>query len=153
MKKLQQGEDSIKKLLYKWSKKVNGKIKGCTLKELEEIKNRQRVNFLPKIYEEFMRSLGRESGGLEWIYGFEFRYPFVLEYKEKSIPAILKVLPTDIFVFWTDYENALYFRTLEKPEDPSIFHVTSSELNRENYLISEMGKLSKFFADVIDSNL
>jgi hypothetical protein len=146
----------VQELARKWKMKVERAgltMKGCSESEIREIQDRQRVAFLPSIYQEFMRAFGHEGGGLRWIYGSEFRYPYVLDFKEET--DILGTLPDDIFAFWAsmDYENVLYFHTGDQDNDPVVFHITIGDIDYDDFKITEMGRLSEWFLEIIESNL
>jgi hypothetical protein len=143
----------IQEMARRWTAKFAKPLRGCPDSEINQVQKRQRVPYLPPIYREFLHMFGRESGELARIYGDEFRYPYVLDFKQKAIPIILEKLPDDIFVFWTNYENALFFHTGDKNDDPIVFHITDDETDDKGYVITEKGRLSQWFLGITEFDL
>jgi hypothetical protein len=106
-------------------------IKGCTDHQLEKIKEKQSVTYLPEHYIEFMKTMG--ISGAEKIH-WSLTYEYQLTNKETLIKAIytgeiegwhsgpLVELPEDIVVFYCG-ENIVYnfFRTSNRSDDPEVF--------------------------------
>ena len=58
-------------------------IEGCTDGEIEQLQAAQKVDFLPELYREFMRQMGREDGGLGKLLCADLTYNAVLAFKSE----------------------------------------------------------------------
>lgn len=143
----------LRELVKEWESKSPYNLVGCPESEIDEIMRKQAVKWLPPVYVEFMSLLGRESGHIESRTGDVFRYPYVTDFKVEAIPLLVKQLSDDSFVFWTNYEDVIFFHTVPRIDDPVVYHMTSSENDIHIPEITECGILSEFLLDVIQSSL
>jgi hypothetical protein len=107
-------------------------LKGCSGVEIEEIKRRQGVERLPEMYVEFLRRMGRETGGLGWHFGSSsITYPEVLEFKEDTFEMLRK---PHFFIVTHDYDGdvAVYFHV---DEDDPLLHWVKYSSASENKLV------------------
>lgn len=101
-------------------------ISGCTDDEITDIMKGQRVTFLPMLYREFLKSMGREDGGLGALNNGELRYPYIVTFKEMGgycLPLLTALgVSNNTFVFMTDNANFLYFfHTYVEEDDPLVY--------------------------------
>ncbi|MEP7284747.1 MAG: SMI1/KNR4 family protein [Chloroflexota bacterium] len=101
-------------------------IHGCSPQEINEMKARQGVNYLPDLYVEYLLVLGKEAGNLD--VGSSCFYPTLLELKGSAVNLLEEnefpfLLPDDAFVFFMHQGyQFLYFLTKDKLEDPPVFY-------------------------------
>ncbi len=102
-------------------------IEGCTDEEIEDIQRSQGVSQLPALYIEFMRKLGRKTGGLEWACDLQLTYPKVCRFKHSPFDIVQN---SEIFIFalYRELDTALYFNVNEN--DPIVNYVT---FNQDKY--------------------
>lgn len=102
---------------------------GCNDLEIQEIMKAQGVRRLPKIYEHFLRKMGKQAGS--FLYGDEFLYLSLLDLKQELIeklkitPTAKFELPERAFVFWMhDCYQFMYFVLDDNDDndDPRVFY-------------------------------
>jgi hypothetical protein len=143
--------------LWSSSEACDGQLEGCSEAEIAEIMKAQGVERLPLMYVEFLRHMGRNTGGLEWYFGSELTYPAVCIFKSMSFWFLSQALVTKLrFVFTHDYQGdcSIYFDPTEA-DDPILYRVaydSPSELNPPDIPVletQELGLLSDYLTDFI----
>jgi hypothetical protein len=102
-------------------------ILGCTPEEILEIQQHQGINFLPKMYREFLSTMGKGAG--LFLAHHKFFYPKLLRLKDDIKTELLQPslttfkLPDNAFVYMVNqgYEF-FYFLTHDQDDDPTIYH-------------------------------
>lgn len=106
-------------------------IIGCSESEIEQIKAAQTVTFLPEIYVEFLRKMGKLAGNL--YLGSDWAYPDLLKLKLHASELLNEnansfVLPDDAFVFLMHQGyQFMYFRTNDLKADPEVYYYIEME--------------------------
>lgn len=124
----------------------------------------QSVEYLPKLYRQFMLEFGQEAGGLPST--GEFRYPYVLDFKKDDQPPLWYlgdplILPSDSFIFMTDYDAyALFFQTTDRVDDPFLYRIEENvdhsvdEEGRDLFLkVVRDVRLSAFLVDWVEESI
>lgn len=134
---------AIAVLAQEWMNKGGYKppLVGCTPEELETLREKQQLSFLPQLYVEFMMIFGRNPGGLR--HTGEFTFPHVLTFKEEWNQSLLW---QDSCVFLTNHDAfALLFRTDEKHDNPTVYKIDEAPDDHEMGLeIEEYSLFSDF---------
>lgn len=123
---------------------------GCSEAEITEIQHARNVERLPLIYVEFLRHMGRNTGGLERNLGMNLTYPDALEFRGLTFDLTGR---SDIFFFWYDTQGdcSTYFHVIE--DDPILYWVTYKDYSPQNQSYSlqtdELGRLSDWLIDLI----
>lgn len=99
-----------------------GDFRGCTEDEIQLLMDNQRVQRLPALYYELLRSMGKSAGHFE--HDISFFFYDLFGKKEVALASAKNLgwdLPDDAFVF-SVYDNRvfLYFRTIEG-DDPPVY--------------------------------
>jgi hypothetical protein len=122
-------------------------IIGCDDREIQEIMSAQNVMRLPKIYDFFLRKLGKKAGS--FLSGDDFLHPSVLELKQELIET-LKIrpiakfqLPEKAFVFWMHQGYQFMYFVLNKnndDDDPRVFYWddTMQQPEEDFYFFSDL---------------
>lgn len=104
---------------------------GCTQAEIQEVMQAQNVEWLPRFYMSFLRTVGKQTGNL-W-QGTHFTYPHLLTLKERAI-QILNVddnsiiLPEEAFIFqMQDGAKFHYFETKNRHPNPPVYVYAEAE--------------------------
>ena len=103
-------------------------VRGCSPQEIEAIKSRQGVDYLPGLYVEYLAVLGNKDGGL--YVGSDRLYSHLLLLKDWAKELLEEHdqpfdLPADAFVLLMHQGyQFLYFLTKDKNDDPTIFYYT-----------------------------
>jgi len=124
-------------------------LEGCTEEQIDEIKVKQRVNFLPEIYRQFLLWMGRNAGDL--YLGSDYTCNRLLHLKDEANSDFERFGHTfrfadDVFVFMSHGGYVYwYFDTKDKNDDPSVYMYHES--NRVSVKVDE--HLSQFFDDSI----
>ncbi len=106
----------------------------------------QQVSQLPELYIHFMRSFGKQTGGLK--HGGEFVFPKVLDFKNRW----RLMLPSeDCFVFMTNYDAFALFFHANGDTDPMVYKI--DEDDAVGLVIETYGLLSSFFEDWIQAEI
>ena len=124
---------------------------GCSAEEIENVMHEQGVEFLPKIYREFMMEMGKRAGG--WLfYDAVYFCPHVGKNKIDAAEILERhnkqlVLPPDAFVFAIHPNDAFhYFLTAEQSEDPPVYYF--------HYALNDFYKMSNhlsiFFYSMVE---
>ncbi|MBC7871121.1 MAG: hypothetical protein H7Y09_09815, partial [Chitinophagaceae bacterium] len=98
---------------------------GCTDEEIEELRQSQNVNRLPKVYINCMKVLGKQSGFIG--IGSEIIYRYVKVLKQEAANIVINsevgfLLPADAFVFFMSHSCIFkFFLTDNEDEDPPVF--------------------------------
>ena len=99
---------------------------GCNDLEIQEIMKAQGVTRLPKIYECFLRKMGKQAGSFR--YGDDFLHPYVLGAKEELL-GMLEIstvatfqLPEQTFVFWMHQSYQFMYFPIDGNDDPKVFY-------------------------------
>ena len=120
------------RLKQQWIEVAPGPIEGCTEEDLQLLMKKQRVNFLPEAYRQFMMSFGKQAGGLQTYEG-EFRFPQALDFKDnygKSLPS------HDCFVFLYGPDDfGRYFQTKNLQHDPVTYIIRETRLDESPNLL------------------
>jgi hypothetical protein len=108
----------------------HGNFEGMPDDEIEQVKTRQDVQFLPSVYIEFLRVMGRKSGGI--FGGCDITLPTLAILKtalfnelqdSREMGANVPDLPPACFVFLsiqgTDF---FYFDTATNADDPEVYY-------------------------------
>lgn len=108
----------------------HGTFEGLTPDEIEAIRVAQKVAKLPGIYTEFLRVMGRKSGGM--FTGCDVDFPAPLTLKESLLAMMdenreenpdIPLFPADIVVFYSCQDASFcYFRTDRDTEDPTAYY-------------------------------
>ncbi|HEX3052876.1 MAG TPA: SMI1/KNR4 family protein [Aggregatilineaceae bacterium] len=153
---------------------VEGGRKGCTAKELEELREAQNVECLPEVYRQFMFLMGRQ-GIARILRTIATCQDLITEASKEKLIQELDMMgmryPRDIFVFAEDGEHYMFFRTKKCQDDPSVygfwyegyFHkladsitdyfiqtVRESDQIRENALAKKINEVDFYYDPVID---
>ena len=126
--------------------------RGFAPDEIEQVRIAQQVDYLPPIYIEFLRSVGKVYTMLSR--GLVDHKKNALYYFE-SIPELgLEPLPPDAFYFLSDLDDVfLYFRTDNRDPNPTVFKVgeeSSAVVHKQyydnlvSYLITQFGVQDMF---------
>ena len=127
-----------------------GRIIGCNDDQITEITNKFGV--LPEGYIDFMRIFGVEAAGLNKARGYEFRYPFVLDYLNGHTSALLKyVSAVSPFVFVTDFDLLLLYFEKNTGENPAIMSVFESNIPGVYYEKAFVANLTDLIFDWVDT--
>jgi hypothetical protein len=103
-------------------------IIGCDDREIQEIMSAQNITRLPKIYDFFLRKLGKKAGNFS--IGDEFLYSSLLYLKQFLIeelemtPDVTFQLPEQAFVFWMHEGYQFMYFVLDEnndDDDPRVF--------------------------------
>jgi hypothetical protein len=103
-------------------------VRGCSPQEIEGIKSRQGVDYLPGLYVEYLAVLGKEDGDLH--VGSDRLYSHLLLLKDWAKELLEENdqpfdLPADAFVFLMHQGyQFLYFPTANRDNDPPVFYYT-----------------------------
>jgi|GEM_PF-2510807 len=116
---------------------------GCTGEEIEELRQRQNVKRLPKVYINCMKVLGKQSGFIG--IGSEITHHYVKVLKEEAAKMVIDsevsfLLPSDAFVFFMSHSCMFkFFLTDNEDEDPPVFRYveTESEFYKETEHLSD----------------
>jgi hypothetical protein len=125
-------------------------LNGCTSEEVAELQIRQKVDYLPKLYRDFMFLMGRQVELLLWQETCD--YPDVRDLKDWVLEQLEEVdvnLPQDAFIF-SGYGGYIYkfFRTNDKSDDPATYEYI---LGREsNECIKAFDSFSIFLNRALD---
>jgi hypothetical protein len=130
----------------------DGVVEGCSADEVDEIQEGQQVKRLPRLYREFLRHMGRHTGGLDSYLGSAITYPAVCEFKRQTFDLLRQ---PDIFVMThiADGDCAFYFHIDE--DDPVVYWVgydrrPDPELIEFGVLETKpCGQLSNWLIDVV----
>jgi hypothetical protein len=93
---------------------------GCTPDEVEQVRIAQKVDFLPKIYREFLLEMGRKASPL--MPHHTYTYPRISEAKENLAEDAQRegwqvTLPVDGFIMSSRLgDDHYYFHTITKDE-------------------------------------
>lgn len=108
----------------------HGTFEGLNVDEIEAIRAAQNVAKLPRIYTEFLRVMGRKSGGM--FTGCDVDFPAPLRLKQSVFAMIeenreenpnIPLLPDDVVVFYGCQDASFcYFRTARDTEDPAVYY-------------------------------
>ena len=122
---------------------------GCTDDEIQNVKNSQRVKYLPSIYEEFLSTMGRAAGDL--FIGTNAFFPDLLRVKETALMLLEDCnfafqLPDNVFVL-SEHQGYQfhYFECNKDVDDPPVWWYIERKTQPEK--ISE--SLSDYFEDII----
>ncbi len=122
---------------------------GCTHNDINTIRSKQGVDFLPELYIQFMLSFGRNAGGLK--HSGDFTFPKVASFKNEwgqMLPS------TNCFVFLTDHDAFALFFCIDGETDPMIRRIDEASSDAEPGLgIEEYCLLSDFLIDWIQSEI
>lgn len=125
-------------------------IQGCSPQEIDELKAKQGVGFLPKLYVEYLAVLGRKAGNLD--VGSDCFYPHLLRLKEWAQELLEENncplrLPDDAFVcLMHQGYQFLYFLTDDNNEDPPVFYYMEGHDYQSEMPIRHMEHLSEFLS-------
>jgi hypothetical protein len=128
-------------------------IVGCTLEEIHMIKEQQQVLYLPPIYEEFLKTMGRKAG--KWLEGSDCFYPDLLDIKHSAIDLLHEnddpyYLPDDAFVVLMHQGyQFMYFRTTDMNQDPPVQYYTEIVALRSSMPQVQFGRLSEYLTEFI----
>lgn len=103
-------------------------IEGCTEQQLQEIKIAQGVQYLPYLYEEFLRFMGVSSGDL--FIGMDSTYAYLKSGRMKQ--ALQNLLDKDnfsqilepFFVFMSQQGHSFWYFKTGQNSDPEVFLYT-----------------------------
>lgn len=125
-------------------------INGCTTEEIENVKLRQGVKFLPDVYRQFLNEMGHQAGKL--YYGSDYSYKAILslkvdiqhdlEFFERNFKlpeGAVIFLSHQGYVFW-------YFDTTNEENDPPVYRFSDDV--EAPIMVKE--KLSEFFEQSVD---
>jgi len=98
-------------------------IRGCTAEEIEEVRATQGLP-LPRVYEEFLREMGRGAGA--FLRGTDVFYPRVLQVHEWALDLLAEdgaetVLPSGAFVFLSHQGYQFMFFPTGQSDDPAVY--------------------------------
>lgn len=125
-----------------------GHFEGCSEDEINQLKLEQKVAYLPDVYVSVLLSMGRHSGNLLFA-GTYGTFPRIktlkielIDFLSYNYPNI--ILPSNAFVFCTDYAGteSLFFLVHPEDNDPTIFvyHEGHYELKVLNLSLSDWYK-------------
>jgi hypothetical protein len=124
-------------------------LEGCSEPEIEMVRFRQKVDFLPKVYREFLAEMGRNAG--ELFLGSSYTFNRVLTLKDDSNAELERFghdfrIPEDAVVFLDHGGYAYwYFCTQNRDDNPEVYLYIE-----ENRSVKKMADhLSEFFEDGI----
>lgn len=142
-------------LTEEWStsEACDGQVEGCSEAEIDEVMQAQGVDHLPLMYVEFLRHMGRKTGGLEWHFGTEITYPAVCIFKPMTFNFLWR---PEFFVFTHDFQGdcSIYFHIADE-DDPILYRAgydSPSDLHPPEIPIletTELGRLSDYLTDFI----
>jgi hypothetical protein len=134
---------------------------GCTEEEVEHLKERQGVDFLPEVYRQFLLTFGYSRGGY-FLQGEDVGYLALLELKQVAQELLEREnappLPDDMFVFYSHHGyQFMCFATAKRDADPPIYSyveydeqladvgVTLSDFYRQHleWLVKTYGKSNR----------
>jgi SMI1/KNR4 family protein SUKH-1 len=106
-----------------------GHFQGCSQDEIEALKEYQKVDFIPKIYREFLEAIGHKSGRILFK-GGDASYKALKSLKPGAIFIIEDckdqhslTLPPDAFVFaMFQSSDFFFFQTSEHLDDPPVYY-------------------------------
>lgn len=107
-------------------------IEGCTSEEIQAVISAQQVKRLPRVFREYMETLGKKGLGYNPYMGPSWGcgpMKFLKDWARNSIQKSETsfVLPTDAFVFYDKSEDVyLYFRTDNEDDNPPVHQYTVS---------------------------
>ena len=125
-------------------------LEGCNPDIFDEIMLRQGVEFLPRIYKEFLEEMGGNAGQL--FLGSDYDCYAVYNLKASHIEDIERFsspfrMPADAFVFLSHQGYVFYyFHTAEHDENPPVYMNYEADDTSVKYKES----LSQFFEEAID---
>ena len=100
-------------------------IEGCSEDEIEMVRLRQKVDFLPQVYREFLGVMGRHGGDL--FLGSDFSIRSVTTLKDDVIHDLKRFrrkfrVPKDAVIFLDHGGYAdWYFHTEDRNDDPPVY--------------------------------
>ena len=101
-------------------------LKGCTEREIEQIRQSQGVDYIPEVYRQFLLAVGNSIGGV--IYkGTDYNYRYLLRLKEWAEGIVSGLpnspeLPPDAFVFVMHQGYIFFFfRTFGRNDNPPVY--------------------------------
>ncbi|HEX2907821.1 MAG TPA: SMI1/KNR4 family protein [Phototrophicaceae bacterium] len=99
-------------------------FRGCTEEELEAVRIKQGVGYLPLLYQQFLLEMG--NGGCYLYTGSEYTIADLLELKIRAntllATANQKNLKSDVFVFLMHQGYAfMYFHTEDRNDNPPVY--------------------------------
>lgn len=107
-------------------------IEGCSSEEIETVIKAQQVKRLPRIFREYLETMGKKGLGYNPYMGASWGcgpMKFLKDWARNSISrkGASFVLPTDAFVFYDQGEDVyLYFRTDNEDDNPPVHQYTVS---------------------------
>ena len=139
---------------YQQKSKVEHTYEGCSKAEIQEAMQAQEVKRLPKVYREFLETMGKQAGylGLLWRSGIYYKCNHIL-YMKRDLRRQMKAsfnlsMPDDIFVFYQDIgDTFLFFYTDNEDDDPPVYLFNDDESYFR--LVSE--SLSEFFLEYAEN--
>lgn len=123
-------------------------IRGCDLREIEELKERQGIKWLPQVYVDYLLTVGKQAGSLD--VGTDCFYPVLLNLKEWATTLLEEngmpfSLPADAFIFWMHQGYQFtYFLTGDEVDDPPVFYYTEDPEDTEEKPQTRHKHLSEF---------
>ena len=132
------------------------RIEGCTPDDIQAVMQAQKVTHLPKIFREYLESMGRKGLGYNPYLGASWSCNALKLLKNwmqgslKDHPETGFELPADAFVFFDKGGDIYrYFLTADKAEDPPIYEVRIS--NKSQHRSHE--SLSEYFGQLLQHYL
>ena len=125
-------------------------LEGCNPNMIDEIMLRQGVEFLPRIYKEFLEEMGGNAGQL--FLGSDYDCYAVYNLKASHIEDIKRLdlsfrIPEDAFIFLSHQGYVFYyFHTADKDENPPVF----MQHENDDASVKVAESLSQFFEESID---
>jgi hypothetical protein len=127
-------------------------LEGCSEEEIELVRQGQHVDFLPQVYREFLREVGKQAGNL--FAGSTYTYWAALTLKDETNYELEKFernfrIPDDAVVFLDHggYAN-WYFHTRDRDDNPAVY-----VFYEEGEMVQKLtDHLSQFLEDAIREN-
>jgi hypothetical protein len=110
-------------------------VKGCPPKEIDNILKKQRVQFIPKLYYQFLQHLGQDANDL--FRGSDYSCARLPNLKDNAIDMLSyleppQILQDDAFVFLGHQGYVFYFfLTEQRLEDPPVYVVADFKKSAE----------------------
>jgi hypothetical protein len=128
-------------------------LQGCTLEEIEKIKDLQGIDYIPEVYRQFLLVAGHGAGLLFRGSDYDYNWLHLLKSHAQGLieqANIDFVLPADALVFigHQGYIN-FYFTTADHDDNPAVFIIHEAKIGADIRLFSQT--LTEFYEIEIQS--